>query len=46
MKKRYLITGAATGFGQGTALELARRGHHVIAGVIDANQQKDLESPA
>ena len=33
MAKRILVTGAATGFGRGMALALARRGHMVIAGV-------------
>ena len=38
MSKRILITGAASGFGRGAALELARRGHTVIAGVQVAPQ--------
>jgi short-subunit dehydrogenase len=46
MTKRYLITGAATGFGLGTALELAKRGHHVIAGVLDDDQKSDLAAIA
>lgn len=33
MSKRILITGAATGFGHGTAIGLAKAGHSVIAGV-------------
>nr|WP_314524846.1 SDR family oxidoreductase [uncultured Brevundimonas sp.] len=32
MSKRILVTGAATGFGRGVALGLARNGHEVIAG--------------
>lgn len=33
MKKRILITGAGSGFGEGTAIGLAKKGHDVIAGV-------------
>ncbi len=33
MSKRILITGAATGFGHGTAIGLAKAGHSVVAGV-------------
>lgn len=33
MKKRILITGAGSGFGEGTAIGLAKKGHEVIAGV-------------
>lgn len=32
MKKRILITGAGSGFGEGTAIGLAKKGHEVIAG--------------
>ena len=32
MSKRVLVTGAASGFGRGVALGLARKGHEVIAG--------------
>jgi NADP-dependent 3-hydroxy acid dehydrogenase YdfG len=31
MPKTILITGTGSGFGEGTALGLARNGHHVIA---------------
>ncbi len=33
MKKRILITGAGSGFGEGTAIGLAQKGHEVIAGM-------------
>ena len=46
MAKRILITGAATGFGKGAALELARRGHSVIAGVQIAPQASELLAAA
>lgn len=40
--KSILITGAASGFGKGAALELAKRGHSVIAGVQIAPQKTTL----
>lgn len=46
MSKRILITGAASGFGKGAALELARRGHEVIAGVQIAPQSTELMAAA
>ena len=46
MTKNILITGAATGFGKGAALELARRGHKVIAGVQIAPQKTELIAEA
>ncbi len=32
MGKTVLVTGAASGFGRGVAVGLAKRGHQVIAG--------------
>ena len=46
MTKRVLITGAASGFGKGTAIELARRGHSVTAGVQIAPQKTELMQAA
>lgn len=46
MAKRILITGAATGFGKGAAIELARRGHTVTAGVQIAPQKTELMKAA
>ena len=46
MAKRILVTGAATGFGRGTALALAKRGHTVIAGVQIAPQVTELMKTA
>ncbi len=46
MSKRILITGAGSGFGRGAALELARRGHQVIAGVQVAPQATELMAEA
>ena len=42
MPKTVLITGAGSGFGRGAAIELARRGHKVIAAVLDDKQAADL----
>jgi len=42
MSKKILITGAGSGFGEGTAIGLAKAGHQVIAGVNDWPQATQL----
>ena len=42
MPKAVLITGAGSGFGRGAAIQLASRGHKVIAAVLNDEQAADL----
>lgn len=46
MKKRVLIIGAGSGFGRGTAFELAKRGYDVNASTQTDEQKSLLEEDA
>lgn len=46
MSQKVLITGASSGFGQGAALELARRGNDVIAAAETWPQVRSLRADA
>jgi short-subunit dehydrogenase len=44
MPKTVLITGAGSGFGRDAAIQLARRGHKVIAAVLNDQQAVELSA--
>ena len=46
MQRTVLITGAGSGFGKGAAIELARRGHKVIATTETDEQAAALAAEA
>lgn len=46
MSKKILITGAGSGLGKGTAIGLAKKGHQVIAGVLQWEQVTALRAEA
>lgn len=46
MSKKILITGAGSGLGKGTAIGLAKKGHQIIAGVLQWEQVTTLRAEA